>query len=190
MKKSRFSESRSRQVGEGTAELSPNLGDGLRVQAAAVWDWEAAGLAATSIPFGEPDTLNELGQLVVAIEPAPAFLRCIDELEHHGERCLVREAALRADRAVAHGGEGALDRVRDPQVFPVFGREIVECEVGLAILRQTLGGLIVFQLVGCDEGADAAWVCPSLRESIYRLTWRSVTRLPDIQCSPAIAGEH
>src|SRR6266851_386529 len=33
-------------------------------------------------------------------------------------------------------------------------------------------------------------MCPSLRESIYRLTWRSVTRLPDIQCSPAIAGEH
>jgi hypothetical protein len=38
--------------------------------------------------------LNELGQLVVAIEPAPAFLRRIDELEHHGERRLVREAAL------------------------------------------------------------------------------------------------
>ena len=33
-----------------TAELSPNLGDGLRDQAAAVWDCEDAGLAATSIP--------------------------------------------------------------------------------------------------------------------------------------------
>ena len=32
------------------AELSPNFGDGLRVQAAAVWDFEDAGLAATSIP--------------------------------------------------------------------------------------------------------------------------------------------
>lgn len=31
-------------------ELSPNVGDGLRVQAAAVWDFEDAGLAATSIP--------------------------------------------------------------------------------------------------------------------------------------------
>jgi predicted ATPase len=31
-------------------ELSANLGDGLRDQAAAVWDCEAAGLAATSIP--------------------------------------------------------------------------------------------------------------------------------------------
>ena len=33
-----------------TVELSPNLGDGLRDQAAAVWDCEDAGLAATSIP--------------------------------------------------------------------------------------------------------------------------------------------
>ena len=31
-------------------ELSPNFGDGLRVQAAAVWACEDAGLAATSIP--------------------------------------------------------------------------------------------------------------------------------------------
>ena len=33
-----------------TDELSPNVGDGLRVQAAAVWAFEDAGLAATSIP--------------------------------------------------------------------------------------------------------------------------------------------
>src|SRR5689334_23511238 len=58
------------------------------------------------------------------------------------------------DRAVPHGGKGALDRVRVPQVFPVFGREIVECEQGLAILCQALGGLIVFQLIGCDEGVE------------------------------------
>src|SRR5260370_35650608 len=40
------------------------------------------------------------------------------------------------------------------------------------------------------RAAAATWMCPSLRESIYRLPWRSVTRLPDIQCSPALAGEH
>jgi hypothetical protein len=33
-----------------TNELSPNFGDGLRDQAAAVWDCEDAGLAVTSIP--------------------------------------------------------------------------------------------------------------------------------------------
>src|ERR1700719_4466945 len=39
--------SQARRVGK---ELSPNLGDGLRDQAAAVWDCEDAGLTATSIP--------------------------------------------------------------------------------------------------------------------------------------------
>ena len=32
------------------AELSSNFGDGLKVQAAAVWDWEDAWAAATSSP--------------------------------------------------------------------------------------------------------------------------------------------
>jgi hypothetical protein len=31
-------------------ELLPNFGDGPRVQAAAVWDFEDVGFAATSIP--------------------------------------------------------------------------------------------------------------------------------------------
>src|SRR5205807_3236903 len=38
------------RTGRSWRELSPNLGDGLRDQAAAVWDCEDAGLAATSIP--------------------------------------------------------------------------------------------------------------------------------------------
>ena len=91
---------------------------------------QGRGVGGGFDPVGEPDTLNELGQLVVAIEPPPTFLGGIDELEHHCERRLVREAALRADRAVPHGGKGALDWVRGPQVFPVFGGEIVECEQG------------------------------------------------------------
>jgi hypothetical protein len=94
------------------------------------------------------------GRDLVAIEPAPGFLRRIDQLEHQGEGRLVREATLRADGAVPHGGKNALDRVRGPQVFPVFGGEIAEGEQGLAILRQAPGGLIVFQLIGRDEGVE------------------------------------
>ena len=45
----------------------------------------------------------------MAIQPAPAFLRRIDELEHHGERRLVRQAALRADRAFITGTELVID---------------------------------------------------------------------------------
>ena len=92
-------------------------------------------------PVGEFHTLNDLWQLVVAVEPAPAFLRAVDQLEDHGERGPVREAALRADRAVAHGGEGAFDGVRRAQVFPVLGREVVERQQRVAILAQAFGGL-------------------------------------------------
>ena len=60
----------------------------------------------------------------MAVEPAPAFLSALDQLEDHGERGLVREAALRADRPMAHRREGALDRVRGPQVLPMLGREV------------------------------------------------------------------
>ena len=70
---------------------------------------------------GEHHTCDQLWQLVVAVEAAPTFLRGLDELEDHRERGLVREAALRSDRAVSHRGERAFDRIRAPQVFPMLG---------------------------------------------------------------------
>jgi len=42
--------SRGYWPGALVGELSPNFGDGLRVQAATVWVFEDAGLTATSIP--------------------------------------------------------------------------------------------------------------------------------------------
>ena len=60
-------------------------------------------------PVGKLHTLDDLWQLVVAIELAPGFLRAVDQLEDQGKRRLVGEAALRAGRPVAHGGESAFD---------------------------------------------------------------------------------
>lgn len=70
--------------------------------------------------------LDEFGQLVVAVEAALALLGRLGELEDHGERGLVREAALRSDRAMAHGRKRALDGVGGAQVLPMLGREVVE----------------------------------------------------------------
>ena len=64
----------------------------------------------------------------MTVETAPAFVRALDQFEDHRERGLVRQAALRSDGAVAHGGEGAFDGVGGPLVFPVLGREVVESE--------------------------------------------------------------
>jgi hypothetical protein len=48
----------------------------------------------TSMPVSELHTLDQFWQLVVAVDPAPAFLRALDKLEDHGERGLVRQATF------------------------------------------------------------------------------------------------
>ena len=135
-------------------ELSPNVGDG-RI-------WSGGGGCGLKIgrlgddlePVGELHTQDKFWQLGVTIETTPAFLRALDQLEDHGERGLVREAAFRSDGAVAHGGERALDRVGRPQVFPMLGREVVECQQRVAILAQAVGSLLVLERVALDEGVE------------------------------------
>ena len=105
-------------------------------------------------PVDEPGTEHDLRQLVVSIESAPAFLCSFDELEHHGQRCRVRETALGAGGAVADRRERALDRVRRAQMLPMLGREVVEGEQRSAILLQAGGCLLEFQRVGGQEGIE------------------------------------
>ena len=95
-------------------------------------------------PVLEFHTQNDLWQQVMTAEAASVPLRLLDELEDHGKRGFVREAALRANGAVAHRRERALDRVRCPQMHPVLGGEITEGEQRVAIFLQTGGGLLVF----------------------------------------------
>ena len=54
----------------------------------------------------------------MSVEPSPAFLRALEQFEDHRERGPVRQTALRSDRAVAHGGEGAFNGIGRPQMFP------------------------------------------------------------------------
>ena len=74
-------------------ELSPNFGDGLKDQAAAL-GLSRGRIADDLDPVSEPETLDQFWQLVVAVDPAPAFLCALDKLEDHGERGLVRQAAF------------------------------------------------------------------------------------------------
>jgi hypothetical protein len=48
---------------------------------------------------------DHLRQLGMAIEPASAFLCGLREFEDQGQRRLIREAALAANRAMAHRAE-------------------------------------------------------------------------------------
>ena len=115
---------------------------------------KVAWLSDDLAPVGKLHTSNNLWQLVVAVKAAPGLLRAFDQLEHHSERGPVREASLRADRPVSNGREGAFDRIRGAQVFPMFGREVVEGEQRVPVLFQAFGALLVFDGIGLDEGIE------------------------------------
>ncbi len=71
----------------------------------------------------EFNPLDDLGQTVLAVEPAPFLLRGDHQPESHGQAGFAAETSFGALRSVADGGEGAFDRVRRADVLPVFGRE-------------------------------------------------------------------
>src|SRR5215813_11863329 len=68
------------------------------------------------------------GDQVGCVDGTPAVLGGFDELERHGQARCPRAGALGDLGAVAHGGEGGLDRVGGPQVHPVLGGVVVEGE--------------------------------------------------------------
>jgi hypothetical protein len=59
-------------------------------------------------PVVKCHTENEFWQLG-SVEPSPAFLCALEQFEDHCERGPVGQTAVRSDRAVAHGDEGAYD---------------------------------------------------------------------------------
>ena len=110
----------------------------------------------TSSPSVNFTPKDEFWQEGVAIEAAPVFLGALDQLEHHGERRPVREATFGSDGSVADGRERALARVCRSQVFPMLGREVIECQQCSAILAQAFGSLVVLDPVAFDEGVECA----------------------------------
>src|SRR5437879_1771430 len=107
-------------------ELSPNVGDGRSRSGGGGFGLTVGRLGDDLDPVVECHTENEFWQLVVSVEPSPAFLCALKQFEDHCEGGRVGQAALRSDRAVAHSGEGAFNGIGSPQVFPVLGREVVE----------------------------------------------------------------
>ena len=102
----------------------------------------------------EFDALDDLGQLVFALQAPPCFRGRGDELEHHEPGGLGRQRSFCPHGPMTHGGEHALDRVRCAQVVPVLGGKIEEGEQGLAILGQAGDRLVVLGAVFVGEPVD------------------------------------
>ena len=73
-------------------------------------------------PVVECHTEDEFWQLVVTIETTPAFLRGFKQLEDHRERRPIGPATLRSDGAVAHGSEGAFNRIGNR--YEILGADV------------------------------------------------------------------
>ena len=115
--------------------------------------WMAA-LGGGGLGFDSIDELNsgnDVGQELAAVEESPFLGGGLHQLEDHREASGARAVALGAAMPQADGGERAFDRVGGSQVDPVLGREVVEGEQHVAILRQALGGLGILGLVGLQE---------------------------------------
>src|SRR5918998_4343027 len=112
--------------------------------------WRAGDLDAVA----EGGTPDDLGQLALALQPTAGLGRRHDELEHDRPGGVLRQRTLGAHRAVPQRGEHALDRVRGAQALPVLGREVVEGQRCVAVLRRAGDRLLVLGRVLRGEGGD------------------------------------
>jgi hypothetical protein len=73
------------------------------------------------MPSANFTTLDELWQLVVAVEATPAFLRCLHELEHHRKRGFAEDTFQTINSPVAAGRQRASGlRIADPRTHPLL----------------------------------------------------------------------
>ena len=99
----------------------------------------------------EGNPLNDLWQAVRAVELPPFRLRRHHEPECHREAGFPAQATPGFAGPVADRGEGALDGVRGPDVFPVLGRKVIESEKHVSVFDQLGDRFVVFDAVSLDE---------------------------------------
>jgi DNA invertase Pin-like site-specific DNA recombinase len=103
--------------------LPPINGELCLILGDTAWSSGAGFGVAGGDAVGEGDALDDLWQLVRALQAAPRLCGGLNELEDHELGRLLGQRALGADRAVPDGREDALDRVACAKVIPVFGGE-------------------------------------------------------------------
>lgn len=78
------------------------------------------------MPSRNSTPLDDFRQAVLTVAFAPFLLGRQHQLVGHHQRRLATEAALGLGGSVADGGKGTFDRVRSPDVLPMFRREVAE----------------------------------------------------------------
>ncbi len=100
------------------------------------------------------DIVDDLGQLVLALQASPYYHSHHDELEDHEARGVLQQRTLGQNCAVSHGGKHALDRMRRAQMVPVLGWEVVDGEQRVVLLEQVGDGLVAFGGIFLGENCN------------------------------------
>ena len=100
----------------------------------------------------ELNPADDLRQAVPAVRFPPFRLRGHHELEGGGPVFRPRHPLVRLVRCLTVAN--VLDRVRRPNVFPVFGREVVERQQGVMVLDQLGHHFVPLHAIGFDEEVE------------------------------------
>ena len=73
------------------------------------------------------------------------------QLEHHVQHAIARQAALRADRAMADHGEGGFNWITGADALPMLSWEVKECPELSPIFLQAQRRLRIFEFIDFDE---------------------------------------
>ena len=87
------------------------------------------------------------------VELAPMSFGLLCQLEHHHQRRHAGAAAFRLTGPMPHRRERRLDRIRRPQMNPVLGREVVERQQHVPVLRQAFDRVRVLRKIFRKESA-------------------------------------
>jgi hypothetical protein len=102
-------------------------------------------------PVGEFNPLDDVWQEVLAVEFALILLGRQHQLAGHGQCGLAAQAAFALDGSVADGSKGAFDRIAGPDVLPMLGREVIECQLVGTVLGQAFDSPVVFHAASLDQ---------------------------------------
>jgi len=114
----------------------------------------------------EPDSLNEIRDVLVSSQFSPTPGGTLSQLEHHCQRSLRGSAASRFSLPQPDCGERTFDRIGRANVAPVLRRKIKERQQNITVFSQARHALFVLGFEGLLEqierlaGLNFCWSAP------------------------------
>lgn len=102
----------------------------------------------------EGPSFDDERDLFVAVEPSPFLGGGLSEFKHHRQARSPGSVSFRLSMPESDRRERGLDRVRGPQVAPMFGREGVKGQQHVSILGEAFASRGILCLIFFQEGVE------------------------------------